>query len=100
MTGIYDSGISIAIQSTQNALPKLQNLLHAVTVQLGMWLLLGKNIFIGLVHFLNTFSMLNSIKTNTIVKNYFDVPVMKGRKWYSLKKELRPFITGTSICIF
>ena len=24
-----------------------------------------------------------------------DVPVMKGRKWYSLKKELRPFITGT-----
>jgi len=23
---------------------------------------------------------------------------MKGRKWYSLKKELRPFITGTSIC--
>ena len=25
-----------------------------------------------------------------------DVPVMKGRKWYSLKKDLRPFITGTS----
>jgi len=23
-------------------------------------------------------------------------PVMKGRKWYSLEKELRPFITGTS----
>jgi len=22
---------------------------------------------------------------------------MKGRKWYSLKKELRPFITGKSM---
>jgi len=25
-----------------------------------------------------------------------DVPVMKGRKWYGLKKDIRPFITGTS----
>ena len=25
-----------------------------------------------------------------------NVPVMKGRKSYSLKKNLRPFITGTS----
>jgi len=24
---------------------------------------------------------------------------MKGRKWYSLKKELRPFITGKSMYI-
>ena len=26
--------------------------------------------------------------------NSIDIPVMKGCKWYSLKKELRPFITG------
>ena len=25
------------------------------------------------------------------------VPAMKGRKWYSLKKDVRPFVTGTSI---
>ena len=24
---------------------------------------------------------------------------MKGRKWYSLKKDLQPFITGTSYCL-
>ena len=26
----------------------------------------------------------------------FDVPVTKGRKWYSLKKDLLAFITGMS----
>ena len=30
------------------------------------------------------------------LKLHSDVPVMKGRKWYCLKKDLRPFITGTS----
>ena len=30
------------------------------------------------------------------VKKVFDVPVMKGRKWYSLKKDLQLFITRTS----
>ena len=33
-----------------------------------------------------------------IGKVYFDVPVMKGPKWYSLKKDLHIFISGTSIC--
>jgi len=28
---------------------------------------------------------------------YIDVPVMKGRKLYSLKKDLWPFITGMSV---
>ena len=30
---------------------------------------------------------------NKTVKRYFEVPVMKGRKWYSLKKDLWHFIT-------
>jgi len=28
---------------------------------------------------------------------YIDVPVLKGRNWYSLKMDLRPFITWTLI---
>jgi len=38
----------------------------------------------------------NGKAITTCVK--FDVPVMKGPKWYSLKKDLRLFITGTSSC--
>jgi len=31
----------------------------------------------------------------TVIKHLFDDPVMKGRKCYSLKKDLQTFITGT-----
>ena len=34
---------------------------------------------------------------NKSIRGYIGVPVMKGRKWYSLKKDLQPFITWTSI---
>ena len=39
-----------------------------------------------------------SLLSNFIEKVYFDVPVMKGPTWYSLKKDLQMFISSTSIC--
>ena len=42
-----------------------------------------------------TLQCFNPTLPTWIIISEFDVPVMKGCKWYSLK-ELRPFITGTS----
>ena len=41
---------------------------------------------------------MNKLNNNNKLNNKlnFDVPVTKGRTWYSLKNELRPFISGTS----
>jgi len=34
------------------------------------------------------------------INELHDVPVMKGRKWYSSQKDLRLFITPTSNCSY
>ena len=51
-----------------------------------------------LIFVLNTYKVKYSYLWDLRTGIQLDVPVMKGRTWYSLKKDLRPFITGTLNC--